>query len=91
MTGSVPVIVEKSSMSLMIRSNALRGFLCWMKSSAITSGGSIEPPDVIAENFIQQRNPRRALDRIMRDILLFSMITGTEPVIADIDENHYEE
>ena len=57
----------------------------------IVLGGSIEPPDVIAEDFTQQRNPRRALDRIMRDILLFSTITGTEPVIADIDENHYEE
>ena len=57
----------------------------------IVLGGSIEPPDVIAEDFTRQRNPRRALDRLMRDILLFSTITGTEPVIADIDENHYEE
>ena len=54
-------------------------------------GGPVDPPDVIAENFVEQKNPKKALERLMQDLLLFSMITGTEPTFADIDEDHYEE
>jgi len=54
-------------------------------------GGPIDPADLVAENFLREKSPRKALERLMQDMLLFSMITGTEPTIADIDENHSEE
>jgi len=54
-------------------------------------GGPVDPPDIIAENFVEQKNPKKAIERLMRDLLLFSMLTRTEPSSADIDEDHYEE
>ncbi len=49
------------------------------------------PVDLIAQRFIEERNPQRSLERLAEDLVLLSMVTGTEPTIADIDENHSEE
>ena len=49
------------------------------------------PVDLIAQRFIEERNPKRALKRLTEDLVLLSMITETEPTIVDVDENHSEE
>jgi len=51
-------------------------------------GGPVDPPDVIAENYIRERNPKKALERLLEDLLLFSMTAEVDFRLAD--ENYYE-
>jgi len=52
-------------------------------------GAPIDPVDLVAENFVQQKNPRKALERLMQDLLLFSLTAEVD--FRLVDENHYEE
>ena len=53
-------------------------------------GAPIDPVDLIAENFVRKKNPRKALKRLMQDLVLFSMATGTEPKLVDPSEEAEE-
>jgi len=49
----------------------------------LTFGGPVDPPDVIAENFVEQKNPKKALERLMQDLLLFSLTADADFRPAD--------
>ena len=50
----------------------------------------VAPPDIIAENYLRQKSPRKALKRLMQDLALFSTATGTEPKLVNPSEEAEE-
>ena len=53
-------------------------------------GAPVAPPDIVAENYLRQKSPRKALKRLMQDLALFSTATGTEPKLVDPSEEAEE-
>lgn len=54
----------------------------------IILGAPIEPPDIIAENFIRQKSPRKALKRLIEDIALFSATIEEHLETSEDNEVH---
>jgi len=52
-------------------------------SMKVSMGAPIEPVDLVAEHFIRQRNPKKALERLLQDLLLFSMTAEVDFRLAD--------
>ena len=52
-------------------------------------GAPTTPLDIVAERYLQQRSTRKAVKRLMEDLLLFSLTADADFRFAD--ENHYEE
>ena len=46
-------------------------------------GGPVEPPDIIAENYVRERSPKKAVERLLQDLLLFSMTAEVDFRLAD--------
>ena len=57
----------------------------WHSIKTLT-GAPIDPPDLLAMNYLGQKNKDKALERLMQDLLLFSLTTEVDLRFADKTE-----
>ncbi|MEM2613116.1 MAG: hypothetical protein QXO15_02680 [Nitrososphaerota archaeon] len=59
--------------------------LDWLRLNTLreTLKAPMHPLDIIAENFVKEKNPRRALKQLMRDLLLFTLTADVHIEFAE--------
>lgn len=55
-------------------------------SIKMAAGAPIDPPDIIAQNYLRQKNKRKALEELARDTILFMATMGIGPTFVEEDE-----